>query len=73
VDAKDEMKQGGGPKAKALVGITLGAIALTLVLYLLAFYFLPPPAPSAAVVSLFAFVAICLIYGIRWMKMKKQP
>jgi hypothetical protein len=61
-----------GRAGKTVVGITLGTIGLTLVLYLLAYYFLPSGSPSPAVVSLFAFLAVCTVYGIRWIMVKKK-
>jgi hypothetical protein len=38
-------------------------VALTVVFYLGAYYFLPPPAPSVALVGLFAAVAMSVVWG----------
>ena len=44
---------------------TFLAIALTTVLYTLAYFFLPPPPPAPPVISLFAFIAVGVAYGFR--------
>jgi hypothetical protein len=61
-----------GRAAKTVVGVTLWTIGLTLLLYLLAYYFLPSGAPSPGVVSLLAFLAVCAVYGIRGIMVKKK-
>lgn len=43
------------------------SIALTLAFYLLAYFFLPGPSPSAALVTLFAAAAMCIVGLLQWL------
>lgn len=49
-------------KSATILGTT---IALTVLFYLLAYFYLPPPPPSPLVVSLFAAIAIALVFLTR--------
>jgi len=51
-------------RVKQAAAIGLWSVGLTLILYLLSYYFLPPPTPSAPLVSLFAFLAVIIVHFV---------
>jgi membrane protein DedA with SNARE-associated domain len=69
----DDPKLNSRQPIRLIAGVAIWTVLLTLVLYLLAFYLLPSPPPSSAVVSLFSFIAVILIYVISgWAKKRKS-
>jgi hypothetical protein len=48
------------------------SVALTLAFYLLAYFFLPGPSPSSALVVVFAAVALCIVGVVQWL-FRKRP
>ena len=53
--------------------LVASAIALTVVFYLAAIYLLPGPAPSGALMGLFAALALAIVFGIDWLVKRREP
>ena len=62
----------GGERVKKTSGFVAYALALTVAFYLAAYYFLPPPAPSAAMVALFAAIAMAVVWVAEVVFRKKR-
>jgi hypothetical protein len=57
---------------KTTATVVGASTALTLLFYVLAYFFLPPPAPSAAMVTLFAGVAIVIVLAFKFIFRKRD-